>query len=135
MKFLIRRVQDISLCLDRRYPIHAQYIQQLTGLSSKGEDVLKGFQSPGKHGKKKGEIILYEKFNTKRGVHTTVIEPILPETTQTSCYVIADKFMRSYYKGECTLYVLLIISLCTQGAVFNWCSFFLEELLVACEEA
>jgi len=42
--------------------------------------------------------------------------------------------MRSYYKGECTLDALLVVDFCAQGAVFNWCSFLLEELLVACEE-
>jgi hypothetical protein len=135
MKFLISRVHDRSLWLDKWYPIHAKYIQQLTGLSSKGEDVSKGFQGPDKHGKKKGELSLYEKFNTKRGGRTTVIEPILPETVQTGCYVIANKVMRSYYKGECTLDALSVVDFCTQGAVFNWCSFLLEELLVACEEA
>jgi hypothetical protein len=110
-------------------------IQQLTGLSSQGEDVSKGFQGPDKHGKKKGELSLYEKFNTKRGGRTTVIEPILPETVWTGCYIIANKVMRSYYKGECTLDALSVADFCTQGAVFNWCSFLLEELLVACEEA
>jgi hypothetical protein len=50
------------------------------GLSSQGEDVLKRFQGPSKHGKKKGEPNLYEKFNTKRGGCTKFIEPILPET-------------------------------------------------------
>jgi hypothetical protein len=65
--------------LDKWYPIHAEEIQQLTGLSSKGEDVVKGFQGPGKHGKKKGELSLYKKFNTKRGGCTTVIKQILPK--------------------------------------------------------
>jgi hypothetical protein len=79
-KFLISRVHDRSLWLDKWYPIHAKEIQQFTGLSSQGEDVLKIFQGLGKHGKKKGELRLYEKFNTKRGGCTIVIEPILPET-------------------------------------------------------
>jgi hypothetical protein len=43
--------------------------------------------------------------------------------------------MRSYYKGECTLDALSVADFCNQGAVFNWCSFLLEELLKACEEA
>lgn len=59
----------------------------------------KGFQGPGKHGKKKGKLSLYEKFNTKRGGRTTVIEPILLETVWTTYYIIANKVMRSYYKG------------------------------------
>jgi hypothetical protein len=79
MKFLISRVHDRNLCLDKRYPIHAEDIQQLTILFSEGEDVSKGFQGLSKHGKEKGELSLYEKFNTKRGGCTTVIELILPE--------------------------------------------------------
>jgi hypothetical protein len=59
-KFLISRVHDRSLWLDRRYPIHTEDIHQLTGLSIEGEDVSKGFQGPNKHGKKKGEPSLYE---------------------------------------------------------------------------
>jgi hypothetical protein len=97
--------------------------------------VSKGFQGPGKHGKKKGELSLYEKLNTKRGGHTTVIEPILPETVWTGCYIIANKVMRSYYKGECTLDTLSVADFCTNRPVFNWYSYLLEELLVACEEA
>jgi hypothetical protein len=135
MKFMIRRVHDRSLLLDKRYPIHAKDMQQLTRLSSEGEDVSNGFQGPNKHGKKKGKLSLYEKFNTKRGGCTTVIEPILPETIRTGFYIISSKVMRSYYKGEYTLHVFSIADFCTQGAVFNWCSFLLEELLVACEEA
>jgi hypothetical protein len=43
--------------------------------------------------------------------------------------------MRSYYKGECTLYAFLVADFCANGIVFNWCSYLLEELLVACKEA
>ena len=68
----------------------------------------RGFQGPRKHGKKKGELSLYDKFNTKRGGRTTVINPILPETVMMGCYIISNKVMRSYYKGECTLYTLLV---------------------------
>jgi hypothetical protein len=92
-------------------------------------------QGPSKHGKNKGELSLYEKFNTKRGGRTIVIEPILPETTRTGCYIIANKVMRSYYKGECTLYALSVADFCTNGAMFNWCSYLLEELLMTCEKA
>jgi hypothetical protein len=67
MEFLISRVHDKSLWLDKQYPIHAEHIQNLTRLSSEGEDVSKGFQGPGKHRKNKGKLSLYEKFNTKRG--------------------------------------------------------------------
>jgi hypothetical protein len=30
---------------------------------------------------------------------------------------------------------LSVVDFCANGAVFNWCSYLLEELLVACEEA
>jgi len=90
-KFLISRVHDRSLWLDKRYPIHEKDIQHLTGLSSEGENVSKGFQSLVKHGKNKGEPSLYEKFNTKRGGCTTIIEPILQKIVQTGCYIIASR--------------------------------------------
>jgi hypothetical protein len=38
-KFLINRVHNISLWLDRTYTIHAEDIHQLTGLFLEGEDV------------------------------------------------------------------------------------------------
>jgi hypothetical protein len=131
MKFLISRVHDRSLWLGKQYPIHAKYIQHITGLSSEGKDVSKGFQGPGKHGKKKGELNLYDKFNTKRRGHTSIIEPILPKTVWTGCYIIASKVMKSYYKGECILDELSVADFCANGVVFNWCSYLLEELLVA----
>jgi hypothetical protein len=62
-KFLINRVHDRGLWLDRRYPIHTKDIHQLIGLSLKGEDVSKGFHGPNKHDKKKGETNLYEMFH------------------------------------------------------------------------
>jgi hypothetical protein len=133
-KFLISRVHNRSLYLDKRYPIHAEYIHQLNGLSFKGEDVSKGFQGPGNNGKKKGELNLYEKFKTNSGGCIEVIAPILPETVQTGCYIIASKVMGSYYKGQCTLYALSVAYFCANGVVFNWCSYMLEELLVACKE-
>jgi hypothetical protein len=43
--------------------------------------------------------------------------------------------MRSYYKGECIMDALSMADFCTNGIVFNYCSYMLEELLVACEEA
>jgi hypothetical protein len=43
--------------------------------------------------------------------------------------------MWSYYKGECTLDALSVEYFCANDVVFNWCSYLLEELLVACEEA
>jgi hypothetical protein len=48
--------------------------------------------------------------------------------------MISSKVMHSYYKGECTLDALSVVDFCANGAVFNWCSYLLEELLVACEE-
>jgi hypothetical protein len=98
-KFLISRVHDRSLWLDRRYLIHADDIHHLTGLSLEGEDVSKGFQGPSKHGKRKGEVILYEKFHTQRGGRMTKIDLIIPEMVWTTCYVIVSKVMHSYYKG------------------------------------
>ena len=66
-KFLISRVHDKSLWLDKIYPIHVEYIHHLTRLSFEGEDLSKVFQGPHKHDKNKGEAGLYETFNTKRG--------------------------------------------------------------------
>jgi hypothetical protein len=63
-KFLISRVHDRILWLDKRYPIHAEEILQLMGLSIEGKDVSKGFWGPNKHGKKKGEPSIYEIFHT-----------------------------------------------------------------------
>jgi hypothetical protein len=87
--------------------------------------------------KKKGEPNLYERFHTQGGGGgcTAKIDPILPETVRTGCYIIANKVMRSYYKGECMLDALSVADFCANGVVFNWCSYLLEELLVACEEA
>jgi hypothetical protein len=134
-KFLLSRVYDRIFWLDRRYPIHDKDIHQLTRLSLEGEDMYKGFQGPNKHGKKKGEPSLYERFHTQRGGRTSKIDPTLPETVKTGFYIIANKVMRSYYKGECMLDALSITYFCANGDVFNWCSYLLEELLVACEEA
>jgi hypothetical protein len=134
-KFLISQVHDRSLWLDRRYLIHENDIHQLIGLSLEGEDVDKGFQGPRKHGKKKGEVILYEKFHTHRGGRTSRIDPIILETVQMAYYIIANKVMRSYYKGECTLDALFVADFFPNGVVFNWCSYLLEELLAACEES
>jgi hypothetical protein len=92
-KFIIIRVLDRSLWLKWRYLIHADEIFQLTILSLEGEDVTKGFQGPRKHGKKKGEVSLYEKFHTQRGGQKTRIDPIIPETVQKTYYIISNKFM------------------------------------------
>jgi hypothetical protein len=54
---------------------------------------------------------------------------------RTGCYIIAIKVMRSYYKGECTLDVLSMVDFCTNGVVFNWCSYLLEKILVSCKES
>jgi hypothetical protein len=62
------------------------------------------------------------------------IDPILLETVMTIHYVITSKVMHSYYKGECTLDALSVVDFCANGAVFNWCSYLLEEILVACKE-
>jgi len=134
-KFLIRRVHNKSMWMDRRYPIHAKYIHQLTGLSLEGEDVFEFFEGPNKHGKNKGEPNLYKKFHMQRGEHTTRIDPILLEIVRTSFYIIASKVMRSYYMEECTLDVLSVTYFCANVTVFNWYNYLLEELLVSCKEA
>jgi hypothetical protein len=76
--------------------IHMEDIHQLTGLSMEGDDVTKGFQGSRKHGKKKGEPTLYDKFNTRRGGRGVMLEPILPEPVHCACYLIAYKVMRTY---------------------------------------
>jgi hypothetical protein len=76
-------VHDISLWLDRQYPIHAEDIHQHIGLSLKGEDVSKGFQGPSKHDKNKGDPSLYERFHTQRGQRIAKIDPILLEKVRT----------------------------------------------------
>jgi hypothetical protein len=68
-KIMISRVHERILWLDRRYPIHAKYIHQLTRLFIEGEDVSKGFQGPRKHGKKNVEPSLYDRFHTQVGAH------------------------------------------------------------------
>jgi hypothetical protein len=126
--------------LDRWYPNHADDTHHLTGLSLKGKDMSIGFQGPSKHGKKKVDPRLYERFHTQRGGgggggRTTKIDPILPKTVIIGYYIIASKVMRSYYKGECTLDAFPVAYFCANGVVFNWFSYLLEELLVACKEA
>jgi hypothetical protein len=66
-KFLINRVHDRSLWLDRRCPIHVEDIHHLMGLFLEGEDVSKEFEGPRRHDKNKGEPSLYERFHTQRG--------------------------------------------------------------------
>jgi hypothetical protein len=51
--------------LDKAYPIHVDDIHKMTGLSMEGQDVTQGFQGSGKHGHKKGEINLYDKYGTR----------------------------------------------------------------------
>jgi hypothetical protein len=134
-KFLINRVHDKSLSLYRKYPIHAEDIHQLIELSLEVEDVSKRFQGHSKNNKKKEEPKIYERFHTQRGGRITKIDPILLETIITSCYIIYNKVTKSYYKEECRLDALSITYFCTNGIVFNWCSYLLEEILVVCEEA
>jgi hypothetical protein len=69
---------------------HVEDIHQLNRLSLKGEDISKGFQGPSKHGKKKGEVRLYEKYHTQRGGKMTKIDSILLETVQKTYYMIAN---------------------------------------------
>jgi hypothetical protein len=82
-------------------------------------------------GKREASSACMRNSTQRWGGCTTVIEPILPEIVWTGCYIIASKVMRSYYKGKCTLDALSIADFCANGDVFNWCSYLLEELLVA----
>jgi hypothetical protein len=75
-KFLISRVHNDTLWLDKGYPIHVEDIHQLTGLSMTGQNVSDDFQGSGKHGRKKGTLSLYELYGTHRGGHGALIEPI-----------------------------------------------------------
>jgi len=75
-KFLISHVHNNTLWLDQAYPIHVEDIHKLTSLSMEGEDVKDDFQASRKHVHKKGELSLYEKYDTNRGgrgVHTDII--------------------------------------------------------------
>jgi hypothetical protein len=78
-KFLISWVNTSSLWLDREYTIYVDDIHQLKGLYMDGEHVTNGFQGLGKNNRKKGEINLYDKFNTRKGVCEGFIEPIILE--------------------------------------------------------
>jgi len=53
--------------LDQAYPINAQEINVLIGLSMEGHDFTEEFERAGKHGKKLGEFSLYEIHGTKWG--------------------------------------------------------------------
>jgi hypothetical protein len=46
--------------------------------------------------------------------------------------MIADKVMKNYSRGECTLDVSFIVEFCKQGAPLNWCKYFLTKMLQAC---
>jgi hypothetical protein len=93
--FLISRVHDISLWIDQIYSIHVDNIHQLIELSLEGEDVSKGFQGLRNHRKKKGKVILYEKFHTQRGGRTMNIDLIILEIVRTTYYVVVIKVIRS----------------------------------------
>jgi hypothetical protein len=54
-------------------------IHQLKGLSMDIQDVEDGFQGSGKHGRKKFNLILYEKYHTRRGGRGALIELINDE--------------------------------------------------------
>jgi hypothetical protein len=49
-KFLISRVHNGTLWLDKAYIIHVEDIHKLMGLSMDGKYVSQGFQGSGKHG-------------------------------------------------------------------------------------
>jgi hypothetical protein len=75
-KFLINRVHNDTLWLEKGYPIHVEDIHQLTGLSMTGQNVSDDFQGSRKHGRKKGMLNLYELYGTRWGGHGTLIDPI-----------------------------------------------------------
>jgi hypothetical protein len=100
-KFLINRVHDKSLWLDRRYPIHEENIHQVTGLSIEGEDFPKGFRVTVSMARRRGSPIYMRNFINRWGRgggrgHITKIDPILPDIVKTDFYIIASKIM-SYY--------------------------------------
>lgn len=81
-----------------------------------GQDVTEAFQGSGKHGRKKGELSLYQRFGTRRGGRGALIEPITDEPVRCACYFISGQIMRNYSKGECTLDTLSVAEFCAQGA-------------------
>jgi len=75
-KFIICRIHNGSLGLDKEFPIHVDDIHKLAGLSMESEDVVNGFQGLGKHGRKKGEVNIYDNFGTGSGGYGALIESI-----------------------------------------------------------
>jgi hypothetical protein len=90
---------------------------------------LKDSRVPVSMARRKGSPASMKGFTCKGGGggggHTAKIDPILPETIRIGCYIIANKVMMSYYKGECTLDALSVVYFCANGVLFNWCSYLL----------
>jgi hypothetical protein len=99
-KFLFSLVHQNVLWLDMAYPIHAHEIHMLTGLSMDGKDVTEAFQRPRKHGRKKGELSLYEKHGTYRGGRGVKIILIKDEKIQVACQLMTCRLMRKSNKGN-----------------------------------
>jgi len=118
--------------MDKTYPIHLEDIYKLTGLSMEGRDVTQGFQGSGKNDRKKGELNLYDKNGTKWGGHRAHIDPINDEKVHCACYRRADKFIKNYSRGECTLDAISIVEFYKQGAPLNLCKYLLIEMLQVC---
>jgi hypothetical protein len=51
------------------------------------------------------------------------------------CYLISGKVMKNYTKGECTLDAITVAEFTKNGALMNWCKYFLTKLLQACMDA
>jgi hypothetical protein len=118
-KFLINRMHNKSIGLYQAYPIHVWDIHILIGLSMQGQDVTEGFQILGKHGKKKGELRLYEKYGTCRGGRGVHIGLINDDQVHMYCYMIRGKVMHKYLKGECTLDAIAVVEFNKNGAPMN----------------
>jgi len=72
-------VYQNSIWLDRACPILAHDINLLTILSIDGQVVTEAFQRSHKHGRKKGETIMYDKHGIVKGGHGATISLILDE--------------------------------------------------------
>ena len=120
--------------MGREIPIHAEDIHRLTGLLVEGRDVSTTFQTVSKREKKVGDGDYYRKYDTKRGGKGAKIDLINNPTVKFAYYLISNKTMRHYMKGECTLDTISVTEHSLQGTQLNCCQFLLNELFEACED-